>query len=87
MHDDIAGSMIESMNTATKLLVAMRRNALDWQINQLQTVAKQHGIDWRHDGGSHCVFVRSDGKTLPLPAHRPIKPIYVKKFVELVDGA
>ena len=75
------------MNTATKLLVAMRRNPLDWQIAQLQIVARQKGIEWRHDGTSHCVFVRLDGKTLPVPAHRPIKPIYVKKFVELVDGA
>ena len=28
-----------------------------------------------------------DGKTLPVPAQRPIKPIYVKKFLELIDGA
>ncbi len=75
------------MSSATKLLLAMRRNPLDWQIPQLQTVARQNGIDWRHDGSSHCVFVRSDGRTLPVPAHCPIKPIYVKKFVELVDGA
>ena len=75
------------MNTVAKLLVAMRRNPLGWQIAQLQTVARQKGIEWRHDGTSHCVFIRSDGKTLPVPAHRPIKPIYVKKFVELVDGA
>ena len=68
-------------------MVAMQRNPLDWQISQLQTVARQNGIDWRHDGGSHCVFVRSDGRTLPIPARRQIKPIYVKKFVDLVDGA
>ena len=54
---------------------------------QLQSVARQHGIDWRHDGTSHCIFIRADGQTLPVPAHRPIKPIYVKKFVALVDGA
>ena len=36
---------------------------------------------------SHCIFVRIDGKTLPAPARRPIKPIYVKKFLELVEGA
>jgi hypothetical protein len=68
-----------TMNTATKLLAAMRRNPLDWQITQLQTVARQNGIEWRHDGSSHCFFVRSDGRTLPVPAHRLIKPIYVKK--------
>jgi len=54
---------------------------------QLQTVAKQKAIDWRHDGTSHCIFVRSGGKTLSVPARRPIKPIHVKKFVDLVDGA
>lgn len=74
------------MNTATKLLAAMRRNPLDWRIEQLQTIARKHGIDWRHEGTSHCVFIRSDGKTLPVPAHRPIKPVYVKKFLSLING-
>ena len=42
----------------------MRGNPLDWQLAQLQTVARQNGIGWRHAGTSHCVFVRNDGKTL-----------------------
>ena len=75
------------MNTAAKLLKAMRHNPLDWRIEQLQTVARQHGVEWRHDGTSHCVFIQTDGTTLPVPAHRPIKPIYVKKFVALISGA
>ena len=75
------------MNTAAKLLAAMRRNPLDWQLSDLQTVARQHGIDWRHQKSSHCVFIRADGCTLPVPAHRPIKPVYVRKFIELLEGA
>jgi predicted RNA binding protein YcfA (HicA-like mRNA interferase family) len=75
------------MNAAAKLLASMRRNQLDWQIGDLQTVARQIGLDWRHQKSSHCVFVREDGRTLSVPAHRPIKPIYVRKFVELIDGA
>ena len=74
------------MNTVTKLLEAMGRNPLDWRIEQLQTVARQHGVSWRQEGTSHCVFVRADGRTLPVPAHRPIKPVYVKRFVALVKG-
>ena len=74
------------MNTAAKLLSAMRGNPRDWQLAQLQTVARQHGLEWRHAGSSHCVFVRADGRTLPVPARRPIKPIYIRKFVELVEG-
>ena len=75
------------MNAAAKLLASMRRTQLDWQIGDLQTVARQTGIDWRHQKSSHCVFIREDGRTLSVPAHRPIKPIYVRKFVELIDGA
>jgi len=75
------------MNAAAKLLQSMRSNPLGWQLAQLQTVARKNGIDWRHEGTSHCVFVRNDGKTLSVPARRPIKPIYVKKFLELIEGA
>lgn len=75
------------MNNATKLLEAMSSNPLDWRIEQMQTVARRYDIDWRHDGTSHCVFIRADGATLPVPAHRPIKSVYVKKFVALIKGA
>lgn len=75
------------MNAATKLLEAMRNNPRDWQIGQLQTVARQQKIEWRQEGTSHCVFIRADGQTLPVPAHRPIKPVYVRKFVAFVKGA
>lgn len=75
------------MYAAAKLLAVTRRSELDWQIADLQTVARQNGIDWRHHKSSHCVFIREDGRTLTVPAHRPIKPIYVRKFVELIDGA
>ena len=75
------------MNAAAKLLTSMRRTALDLRIADLQTVARQNGVDWRHQKSSHCVFIREDGRTLSVPAHRPIKPVYVRKFVELIDGA
>jgi len=75
------------MNAAAKLLTSMGRNPRDWQIGELQTIARQHPIDWRHQRSSHCVFIREDGRTLSVSAHRPIKPIYVQRFVELIDGA
>ncbi|MCW5319642.1 hypothetical protein D5039_00130 [Verminephrobacter aporrectodeae subsp. tuberculatae] len=74
------------MNTATKLLEAMHRNPLDWRIEQLQTVARQHGITWRHHGTSHCYFMRPDNVALAVPARRPIKPIYLKLFLAFVKG-
>ncbi|MCB9009121.1 MAG: hypothetical protein H6656_17475 [Ardenticatenaceae bacterium] len=72
------------MGKAEKILSKMQNNPRDWRIDSLKTVAEANGIVWRQRGTSHVVFVRSDGQTLPVPAHRPIKPIYIKKFVEFV---
>ena len=35
----------------------MRANPRDWTLADLQSVAKRHGLIWRHTGGSHCIFV------------------------------
>jgi len=76
------------MNTAAKLLQAMRNSPRDWRIEQLQTVARQFGIVVRNEGGSHYVFshdAATDIDIVSVPAHRPIKPVYVRQFVALVD--
>lgn len=73
------------MSTAKKLLDAMRRNPMDWRIEQIQTVAFSLGIEVRSDGGSHRVFSHPVAGALSVPAHRPIKPVYVRQFVALCD--
>ena len=72
------------MGKAEKILAKMQNNPRDWRIDSLKTVVQASGIEWRQRGTRPVVFVRSDGQTLPVPAHRPIKPIYIKKFVEFV---
>jgi hypothetical protein len=74
------------VSKADKILAKMKINPLDWRIDSLKTVAKAYNIEWRQRGTSHVIFIRSDGKTLPIPAHRPIKPIYIKKFLEFVEN-
>jgi len=37
-------------------------------------------------GERPLVFRRADGAKLSVPVRRPIKPIYVKLFVRLVEG-
>ena len=73
------------MRNADRILEKMRINPRDWRIDDLKTVANARSIEWRQRGTSYVVFVRSDGVTLPVPARRPIKPIYIKKFVEFVS--
>lgn len=74
------------MNAKAKLLEAMRRNPRVWQIGQLETVAGQFELECRNHGGSHHVFTPPAlAEALSVPAHRPIKPVYVRRFVALVD--
>ncbi len=74
------------MAAAAKLLEAMRRNPRDWRIEQLKTVAEANGLLWRQPGTSHVTFRHSGGAMLTVPARRPIKPVYVKLFLRLIDG-
>ena len=66
----------------------MRNNPRDWRIEDIVFVAEKYGIEIRNSGGSHHVFSRKGmEKIVSVPAHRPIKPTYIKQFMELVDAA
>ena len=72
------------MSKAEKFLDKMRENPRDWRIESLKVVSRAYDIVWRQRGSSHVVFVRPDGRTLPVPARRPIKPVYIRKFIQFV---
>lgn len=55
-----------------------------WRIDDCKTLANHYGIEWVHDGSSHCVFDFGE-VSLCVPAKRPIKPIYIKQFVLLIE--
>jgi hypothetical protein len=75
------------MTTADKTLERMRNNPRDWRIGDLVSVAERYGIEVRNNGGSHHVFsARGIAENLCVPAHRPIKPVYVKKLIAMVDA-
>jgi hypothetical protein len=79
------------MSNSRKLLAAMRRNPRgDFSINDIGTVCRafeELGIKMRppRAGGSHYT-VQYPGGILTIPARKPIKPVYVKQFVGIVDG-
>jgi len=75
------------MTTTHKLLTKMCHNPRDWRIEELETIAKHYGINVRKSGGSHVVFDHPEWvELLSIPSRRPIKPIYVKKLVSLIDA-
>jgi hypothetical protein len=74
------------MGSGRKIVDAMRHNSLDWAMAKLLTVAGEYGLEVRTTGGSHHVFSHPSVKhSLSVPARRPIKAIYIKRFVALID--
>lgn len=62
----------------------MRNNPRDWRIEDINALAKYFGFFMRQPGTSHITYSRGPLR-LTIPSHKPIKPIYVKKFIALID--
>ena len=77
------------MVKADKLLASMRRNpAGDWTIQDIERVCS--GLGWLclppSGGGSHWKVTAPDSDAiLTIPAKRPIKAIYIRKLLAMMD--
>ena len=71
-----------------KLLARMKNNPRgDWQISHVETLAKRYGF-WMsrpRGGGSHVTLRHDSGARLSIPARRPIKPVYIRQLVRLIE--
>jgi predicted RNA binding protein YcfA (HicA-like mRNA interferase family) len=76
--------------TAGKILRKMRANQTGWRIEDLQAVAEDNFVEWRRPGrgGSHVIFSTPGVREIvSVPSKRPIKPVYIKQFLKLLDAA
>ncbi len=73
------------MSKAEKLLARMRANPRDWSIEDVKVLAHRHHVDWRQPGTSHVTFSAPGHIPVTVPAHKPVKPIYIKKFLALLE--
>ena len=72
------------------MLQKMRKSQAGWRIEELQVVAEANRIEWRRPGrgGSHVIFSAAGVREIvSVPERRPIKPVYIKQFLALVDAA
>ncbi len=75
--------------SAAKTLQKMRKSQVGWRIEELQMVAKANFVEWRRPGrgGSHVIFSAPGVREIvSVPASRPIKPVYIKQFLALIDA-
>ena len=62
----------------------MRRHPQDWRIEDLKVIARSLGVDHDQHGTSHVVFRHPTAGRLSVPARRPIKPVYIRLFLDFV---
>lgn len=88
LANDIAFDIIMAVGKARDIIERMRRNPRDWRIESLQTAARGLGMLVRRPGGgsSHVIFGHPElEEIVSVPAKRPIKPVYIRQFLKLVD--
>jgi len=74
---------------ASSLLERMRHNpAADWTIRDVEAVCREHGLLFRAGRGTSHSHAKhpSAREILTIPAHRPIKPVYIRKLVRYIEA-
>lgn len=73
------------MSKHEKLLDKMRCNPRDWRIDDIKTIANRYGISFHQPGTSHVTFRFANKMKITIPAHKPIKPVYIRQFIVWLD--
>ena len=74
------------MNKFAKILESLKNNPKgDWKIDDIKAIATKYNVEYRQPGTSHVTFRGSNGHRLTIPAHNPIKAIYIKLFVDFIE--
>ena len=77
------------MPNADKLLQQMRNNPRDWRIEDIITVCVTLGIECTapRKGSHYKVKHPNVAEILTIPAHRPIKPVYIRELIKFIAAA
>ena len=76
------------MSKAEKILQQMKSNPKDnWTPSKVKVLCKAYSITLRQRGTSHAVLTNTRGEHLTVPMHKPIKPLYIRRLVKLIEAA
>ncbi|WP_404379345.1 type II toxin-antitoxin system HicA family toxin [Caenispirillum salinarum] len=75
------------MTQRDKLLKRMASSPQsDWTIQDVERVCDGWGLTMRRTGGSHVTLTHpSQPDVVTIPAHRPIRPVYIRMLVDFVS--
>lgn len=73
------------MSKKEKLLKAMKNNPYNIPFQDICKLLEDHGYTCHNSSGSHFVFRKSHTKHITIPYKKPIKAIYVKQVLALLE--
>lgn len=74
------------MVKAAKLLQKMRTSPkADWTPENIRSLCKAYDVKIRQRGTSHAVLTNTKGAHLTIPMHKPIKPVYIRLLIQLLE--
>lgn len=76
------------MSKCRKRLERIRQNPKNVSLDELRTILEDYGFEYRQTVGSHHTFgyyLGGQSRLLVVPFRRPLKPIYVKRAIKLID--
>ena len=73
------------MSKKEKLLHAIRNNPTNVRFEDLKKILEDIGYVAVNRGGSHYVFTKENATTLTIPYRRPVKVIYVKQVIQIIE--
>ena len=76
------------MTQTHRLVAAMKANPkADWSPEDVRVVARACDLTVRQGRTSHAVLTNALGEHLTVPMHKPIKPVYIRRLVRLIEAA
>ena len=73
------------MSRKDKLFEAIKNNPKNVKFEDLKKILESLGYTAVNRGGSHYVFTKEDSISLTIPYKRPVKVIYVKQVIKIIE--
>ncbi|BAS67139.1 MAG: type II toxin-antitoxin system HicA family toxin [Gammaproteobacteria bacterium] len=73
------------MSKQQKILDVMKSNPKNVDFKILRKLLEKSGYECINSGGSHFVFRKQGCSSVTIPFKRPIKVIYVKRVLEILE--
>ncbi len=74
------------MSKKAKLLSAMKNNPKNIDFEDIKKLLEDNGYICSNSGSSHYVFRKQGYEHIAIPFAKPIKAIYVKQVIEILEN-